>query len=97
MLPAGQYSIHFSSIHSPATIHSMDGKVSAFVFTGRSADSEPGPSSLTIVTRGNERRVASLNLPKARVSLVYWPLTRTEREELAKAKQIESVPLVATK
>jgi hypothetical protein len=97
MLPAGDYSIYFSSIHSPATVHSMDGKTSAYVFTNRSGDSERGPSSLTIVTRGIERRVASMNLPEARVSLVYSPLTKAERETLAETKQIETVPLVAAK
>lgn len=97
MLPAGDYSIHFDSIHSPATVRSMDGKVSAFVFTASSGDSEKGPSSLTIVTRGNEWTVASMNLPRAGVSLVYSPLTKAEREILAKAKQIETVPLVAAK
>ena len=95
VLPAGQYSIRFTSIHSPATIHSMDGKIAAFVMTARSADSEKGPSSLTVVTRGNERRVASMNLPDARVSLVYSPLTKAEREELAKARQLQTVPLIA--
>jgi hypothetical protein len=97
MLPAGDYSIRFSSLDSPATVHSMDGKISAFVFTGRRADSEKGPSSLTIMTLGNERRVISMSLPGSGVSLVYSPLTKTEQEELAKAKQIETVPLVATK
>jgi hypothetical protein len=97
MLPAGEYSIHFSSVHLPATIHSMDGKVSAYVFTARSGDSEKGPGSLTIVTRGNERRVAAMNLPEARVSLVYSPLTNAERESLAKGNQIQTVPLVAAK
>ena len=97
MLPAGQYSIRFSSIHSPAVIRSMDGKIAAFVFTVRSADSEKGPSRLTIVTRGNERRVASMNLPDARVSLVYSPLTKAEQESLAKGDQIQNVPLTAQK
>lgn len=96
-LPAGNYSIQLSSIHSPATIHSMDGKIAAFVFTGRSGDSEKGPSSLTIVTLGNEQRVASMNLPQAGVSLVYMPLTKAEQENLAKAKQTEIVPLSARK
>jgi hypothetical protein len=96
-LPAGDYSIYFSSIHSPATIHSMDGKISAYVFTTASGDSEKGPSSLTIVTRGNERRVAAMNLPNARVSLVYSPLTNAERESLAKGNQIQTVPLVTAK
>jgi hypothetical protein len=86
MLPPGDYSIRFSSLHSPAIVRSMDGKTMAFVFTARSGDSEKGPSSLTIVTRGNERTVASLNLPGSGVSLVYSPLTKEERETLAKFK-----------
>jgi hypothetical protein len=97
MLPAGDYSIRFSSIHSPAMVRSMNGKIAAFVFTVGSEVSEKGPSSLTIVTRGNERRVASMNLSNARVSLVYSPLTNAERESLAKAYQIQTVPLVAAK
>lgn len=95
-LPAGDYSIRFSSFHSPATIHSMDGKIAAFVLIGTRQDNENGPS-LTIVTRGNERKVASLNLPQAGVSLVYTPMTTAERETLAKAKQVETIPLVAAK
>lgn len=96
MLPAGGYTISFSSIHSPAVIHSMDGKTSAYVFTPTSGDSEKGPGSLTIVTRDNERRVASLNFPSG-VSLVYSPLTKAEQESLAKAHQIQNVPLTAKK
>jgi len=94
-LPAGDYSIRFSSLHSPAMVRSMDGKTMAFVFTVSSGDSEKGPSSLTIVTRGNERKVASMNLPGSHVSLVYSPLTKAERETLAKSNQIQSVPLIA--
>jgi hypothetical protein len=96
-LPAGDYSIRFSSFHSPATIHSMDGKIAAFVLMGTRQDSENGPSSLTIVTHGNERKVASLNLPQAGISLVYTPVTTAERETLAKAKQVETIPLVTAK
>ena len=98
MLPAGDYSIRISSFNSPAaTIHSMDGKIAAFVLMGTRQDGENGPSSLTIVTRGNERTVASLNLPQSGVSLVYTPMTTAERETLAKAKQVETIPLVAAK
>jgi DNA-binding CsgD family transcriptional regulator len=38
-----------------------------------------------------------MNLPDARVSLVYSPLTKAEREELARTKQIQTVPLIAAK
>jgi hypothetical protein len=95
VLPAGDYSIHFSSVQSPAIVRSMDGTISTFVFTEAKEDSQKGPSSLTLVTRGNEWRVASMNLPD--ISLVYSPVTQAERETLAKARQIETVPLVAAK
>jgi hypothetical protein len=52
VLRTGAYSINFPSIHSPAIVRSMNGKTSAFVFTSKTGDSEKGPSSLTIVTRG---------------------------------------------
>jgi len=64
---------------------------------GTHQDSENGPSSLTIVTRNNERRVASLNLPQAGISLVYTPMTKAEREQLAKRNQTETIPLIAAK
>jgi hypothetical protein len=94
-LPAGGYSIRFTSSHSPAIVRSMDGKTMAFVFTSRRGDSEKGPSSLTIVTRGSERIVSSMNLPGSGLSLIYSPLTKAEREDFARQKQIENVPLVA--
>ncbi|HZP32451.1 MAG TPA: hypothetical protein VFB23_03725 [Candidatus Acidoferrales bacterium] len=98
MLPAGNYSIRIASFNSPAaTIHSTDGKIAAFVLMGTRQDGESGPSSLTIVTRGNERTVASLNLPQSGISLVYVPMTKAERETLAKTEQIETVPVVTAK
>jgi hypothetical protein len=94
-LPAGDYTIRISSFNSPAaTIHSIDGKIAAFVLMGTRQDSEKGPGSLTIVTRSNQRTVASLNLPQSGVALVYTPMTKSEREMLAKAKQVETIPLV---
>jgi hypothetical protein len=96
MLAAGQYSIYFSTFNSPATIHSKDGKIASFVM-GTRQDSESGPSSLTVVVRGNERSVASLNLPQSGISLVYTPMTKAERETLAKVKQVETIPLITAK
>jgi hypothetical protein len=97
VLPPGAYTIRMSSIHSPGIVRSADGKILAYVFTVASGDSEKGSPSLTIVSRGNERKVASMNLPAVGVSLVYSPMTKSERETLAKAQQIEAVPLVAAK
>ena len=95
VLPPGDYSIRFSSLHSPATVRSTNGKIEAFIAAGTMADSEKGPGTLTIMIRGNERIVAAMNMPAAHISLVYSPLTRVEREEYAQLRQIETVPLVS--
>jgi hypothetical protein len=47
--------------------------------------------------RGNERIVRSVNLPQIGKSLVFEPLTKTEREMFAKAGKIEAVPVIAAK
>jgi hypothetical protein len=97
VLPPGGYTIRMTSIHAPGMVRSTDGKTQAFVITVASGDPEKGNASLTIVTRGSQRKVVSINLPSVGVSLVYSPLTKSEREILAKAKQIEAVPLIAAK
>jgi hypothetical protein len=97
VLPPGSYTIRMPSIHAPGFVRSTDDKTQAIVITAASGDPEKGNASLTIMTRGNQRRVVSMNLPAVGVSLVYSPLTKSERETLAKAKQIEAVPLTARK
>jgi hypothetical protein len=47
-----------------------------------------------VMVRGNERIVRSLNLPAHGVSLIYTPATSSEREILAKADQVHSVPVI---
>lgn len=96
VLPAGDYTILMPTVHSPAIVQSANGKISAFVFTAISGDREEGATYLTIVNRGGERKVASLNLPHSGISLVYVPMTKAERE-LLQAKRIETVPLVTAK
>jgi len=97
VLPPGGYTIRMSSVRAPGLIRSTDGKTQAFVVTAASGDPEKGGASLTVMTRGNQRKVVSMNLPSVGASLVYSPLTKSERETLAKAKQIEAVPLIAAK
>jgi len=97
LLPPGSYTIRMPSIHAPGFVRSTDGKTQAIVFTVASGNPEKGNPSLTIMTRGSQRKVVSMNLPSVGVSLVYSPLTKSEREILAKAKQIEGVPLIAAK
>lgn len=97
VLPPGGYTIRMSSIHAPGFVRSTDGKTQAIVFTVASGDAEKGNPSLTIMTQGGKRKVVSMSLPAVGLSLVYSPLTKSEREILAKAKQIEGVPLTAQK
>jgi len=97
LLPAGTYTINMASVQSPSIVQSTNGKISAFVFGPITDGPTKGAASLTIVTRGNERTVASLNMPSAGISLVYLRLTLAEQEQLAKACQVETVPLVVAK
>src|ERR1700730_5961405 len=58
------------------------------------AKSDNGRSALYVMVRGNERRVRSLNLPARGISLIYPPATSAEREMLAKADQVQAVPVI---
>jgi hypothetical protein len=86
-----------SSVHSPGLVQSTNGKNSAFVFASIADLIVKGAASLIVLTRGNERKVASLNFPRAGISLVYSPMTKAERETLARANQIETVLVVTAR
>jgi hypothetical protein len=46
---------------------------------------------------GTERTVRSLNLPQLGKSVIFAPLTKSDREELAKAGKSITVPVVTAK
>jgi hypothetical protein len=99
VLPPGEYAIRMNSINGIPMVVSLTGDNKA-VFTSVPilANSEKGASYLTVTARGNEHRVRSLNLPGLRKSLIFEPLTNSEREMLSKARQIDAVPVtIATK
>lgn len=98
VLPAGDYVIRMDSTVSPAKISPANGS-SAGVFTMSPVleDSHSPGTYLTITTLGNQRKVRSLNLPELRKLVIFAPLTKTEREEFAKAGQINTVPVVTAK
>lgn len=98
VLPAGEYSMRMDSREIPAVVRSSSSNRSHFIAVPTIADCKTGGANLLITIRGNEHRVRSLNLPALGVSLVYKPLTRTEREILTKEGHLEAVPVViATK
>lgn len=94
VLPAGEYSIQVDEKGMPAILRSASGSRSVHTGIPILADTEKGAARLTVTIRGNERRVHSVNLPEIGKSLIFEPLTKTEREMLAKAGQIDAVPVV---
>jgi hypothetical protein len=94
VLPAGEYAIQVDSNGTPAVLRSTSNNKSVFTGAPIIANHEKGAACLTVTIRGNERRVRSVNLPQIGMSLVFDPLTKTEREMFAKAGQIGTVPVV---
>lgn len=97
VLPAGNYFIRIDSMAAPATISSEGGGRTAFVKPPVLADSERGGTYLTVTAQGTERRVRSLNLPEIGKSLIFTPLSKSEREAVAKAGQLDTLSVVAKK
>jgi hypothetical protein len=97
VLPAGEYFIQLDAKGMPAVMYSVTTRKSVNTGTPIVADLEKGAAHLTITIRGNERRVRSVNLPGIGKSLVFDPLTSTEREMFAKAGQIETVPVITAR
>jgi hypothetical protein len=94
VLPAGEYSIRMDSVAGPAKIMPVSGNWAVQTQLPITADSEKGGTYLTITTQGNEHRVRSMNIPELKKSVIFAPLTKSEREVLAKAGQISTVPVV---
>jgi hypothetical protein len=94
VLPAGEYSISMDSPSNVALVRSRNGKTAFHTSIPIRANSDKGATALLVMVRGNERSVRSLNLPGRGVSLIYQPATSAEREMLAKADQVKTVPVI---
>jgi hypothetical protein len=97
VLPAGEYSIQVDAKGMPAVVHSTSTGKSVNTHLPILADLEKGAARLTVTISGNERRVRSMNLPQIGKSLIFEPLTATEREMFAKAGQIDALPVVISR
>src|SRR5579872_6108094 len=93
VLPAGDYSIRMDSVAARPVISSASGNKAVFTEPPIFADSEKGGTYLTITAQGNERRVRSLNVPALGKSVIFAPLTKSQREILAKAGRINTLPV----
>ena len=97
VLPAGQYFIRMDSSSSSATVRSVKGDRTAFMVPPIVADNERGGTYLTITAQGDKRTVRSLNMPEVGKMAIFAPLTKSEREAIAKAGQLDTVSVVAAK
>jgi hypothetical protein len=99
VLPAGEYTILIAPPQGPSPaaslIRSASGETQFIPPTLVTEESNKGVNSLVITVRGNERRVRSLNLPGLGQSLIYEPLSKSERETLAKTDQAVPVTVAA--
>ena len=96
VLPAGEYSLTIESAAEPVRviIQAVNGKSATMTFAISSTDAAPGGSYLFITGSGADRMVRSFNLPQLGTSLIFQPLTRSERETLyTKASQTVSVQM----
>ena len=96
-LPPGNYTISMDSLHTATLVQSASNNISFYTRMAVAQDSTKGPASLLITSFQGERRVRSLNLPEYGRSLVYDPLTKAEREQIAKAGQEQAVPVITAK
>lgn len=94
VLPAGEYSIYMKAFGAPAVVQSMSSGKLYFTASPILADGATGPARLNITVRGRERRVRSLGLPEINRTLIFDPLSKPEREELARSEKTESVPVI---
>ncbi|HSZ20916.1 MAG TPA: hypothetical protein VK770_14065 [Candidatus Acidoferrum sp.] len=94
VLPPGNYRITMNPLTNVALIRSVDGKTAGFTPIPITASSNKGATALSVMVRGNQRLVRSLNLPAHGITLIYVPATSAEREILAQADQVKAVPVV---
>jgi hypothetical protein len=97
VLPAGEYSIRMDPMSTGPVVSSASGSRTVFPAPLSIADGQRGDAHLTIMTQGDERIVRSLNLPELGKAVIFAPLTKSERESLAKGGQINTLPVVSSK
>lgn len=98
VLPAGEYSIEMHSVAAPAVLHLKNSNMSFYTSAPLFGSVEKGGTHLNITARGDQRSVRSLNLPGINRTLVFEPLTKSEREMIAKnGTMTEVVPVVSAR
>jgi len=94
VLPPGEYSVTMDSYSNVGLVRPVRGKTAFYTPIPTKAYNRTGNTALYVLVRGDERIVRSLNLPARGISLVYRPTTEAEREILAKADKLQTVPII---
>jgi len=97
ILPAGEYTITMNTLHSVTLVQSARNETAFYTKMPLVQDSTNRPASLMITSLRGEHRVQSMNLPEFGRSFVYERPSKAEQEEIAKAGQIENVPVIVAK
>lgn len=97
VLPAGEYTIYMSSIAAPAVLHSNSTNQTFYTAPPMVSESRKGGTQLNITVEGRERTVRSLNVPGIGHALIFEPLTKADKERLAKADETEVVPVTTAR
>jgi hypothetical protein len=98
VLQPGDYLILVRSLSQPAQIYSKDGNQMFFTSALFTELNSKGKTRLIITPNGDKHVVDSLNMPLAGISLIYEPLTKIQRENIAKAGHLqEQVAVTARK
>ncbi len=84
VLPAGDYSITMDRFDSAAIVRSASGKARFITGFPTSGDSLKGGAFLYVTTNEGQHRVRYMNAPILGKALIHEPISKTEREEIAK-------------
>ena len=93
VLPAGDYTLAMSSVAGPLRVIDESGRIRALLYGLQEQPRATQPSSLLVTTDGTGWVVRSFNCPAWGMSLVYKPITRTERTLLADSGHTVRVPI----
>jgi hypothetical protein len=97
VLPAGEYTIYMSSISAPAVLHSNTTNQTFYTGVPMVSESQKGGTQLNITVQGRQRTVRSLNVPDIGRAIIFEPLAKADKERLAKADEIEVVPVTTAR
>jgi len=89
VLQPGDYLILVRSLSLPAQIYSKDGNQMFFTSALFTELNSKGRARLVITPNGDKHVVDSLNMPLSGISLIYEPLTKTQRENIAIAGHLQ--------